>query len=197
MSQLLMRWIPEELPEPELPEGFAFHRFRRGGDEVFTEDEFRKQWISMRDASFGETMVKWYHTVYDDPRVPDDGFFLVIAPDGRMASSACVQYGEHTPDSATVHAVCTDEKYRGMGLGRANMIALMRHVHEKGFPELWLTTDDWRIPAVRLYLRLGFLPVLSEPDMRGRWLALLDKTGERKIRVIGEDGQEDFLVKNG
>ena len=58
MSQLLMRWIPEELPEPELPEGFAFHRFRRGGDEVFTEDEFRKQWISMRDASSGETMVK-------------------------------------------------------------------------------------------------------------------------------------------
>lgn len=195
MNQLLMKWIPERLPEPQLPDGFAFHRWKRGGDEFFTAEEFKEQWIRMRDPAFGETMIKWYHTVYDDPRVPDDGFFLIIAPDGSMASSACIQYGEHTSNSATVHAVSTDEKYRGLGLARANMIKLMNHTVDNGFPELWLTTDDWRIPAVKLYLHLGFMPVLSEPDMRPRWLALLDKIGDTSANVIAEDRSFAVLYK--
>ena len=55
--------------------------------------------------------------------------------------------------------------------------------------------DDRRLEDTR-GAALSASRILSEPDMRGRWLALLDKTGERKIRVIGKDGQDDFLVKN-
>lgn len=195
MGQLIMRWIPEKISEPEFPEGYRFHRWKRGGDDVLTEEQFRTQWIGMRDPSFGEAMTNYFHVVYDDMRVPDDGFFLAISPGGDMAACICIQYGQHDPDSATVHEVFTDEKYRGLGLGRVLMTKLMNHAAEKGFPELWLTTDDWRIPAIKLYIHLGFLPVLSEPDLRMRWQALLDEIGETEIKVIDEDGKYAVLKK--
>lgn len=195
MEQLIMRWVPERLPEPEFPEGYKFHRWKRGGDEVLTEEQFKKQWIGMRDPLFGDAMVNYFHVVYDDTRVPDDGFFLAISPNGDMAACICIQYGQHDPDSATVHEVFTHEKYRGLGLGHVLMTKLMNHAAEKGFPELWLTTDDFRIPAIKLYLHLGFLPVLSGADMRGRWTALLEKTGKTEIKVIDENGKYAELKK--
>ena len=193
MSQLLMRWIPEKLSDSILPEGFGFHRWKRGGDEVFTVEMFKKQWMEMRDPTPGDFTEKWFYTMYNDMRVPDDGFFLVTAPSGTICSSACIQYGQRDPESATVHEVQTDEKYRGLGLGRAIMIKVMNDAFQKGFPILYLTTDDWRIPAIKLYLHLGFLPVLYEPDMLSRWQALLEVVGEKSIKCISEDGSETVI----
>jgi hypothetical protein len=33
----------------------------------------------------------------------------------------------------------------------------------------FLTTDDWRIPAIKSYIRAGFIPDLSTEDFKARW----------------------------
>ena len=33
----------------------------------------------------------------------------------------------------------------------------------------YLTTDDWRIPAIKSYLRIGFTPDISTEDFKARW----------------------------
>ncbi len=194
MAQLLMKWDSSEpLQEMVIPEGFSFHQYHRGGDEVLTEDAFQYQWIDIRDPQHGERITWWYHIVYDDPRVPDDGFFLVLDKEGRIAASACIQLGEHMPDSATVHSVCAGEKFRGRGLGKAVTIAVMRYAKEHGIREVYLTTDDNRIPAVGLYLSLNFLPVLYLPDMRGRWQQLFEQLQMDHPGIIDEQGKVQQL----
>ena len=64
-----------------------------------------------------------------------------------------------------VHMVGVHSDYCGRGLGGfLNRIALAA-LWRIGCQGAWLTTDDWRIPAIRSYLRSGFRPVLYEDDM--------------------------------
>ena len=58
--------------------------------------------------------------------------------------------------------VCAAAIARGIAQGRNRMT---------------LTTDDFRIPAIRSYLKLGFLPVVDGWEMRRRWQALLAPLG--------------------
>ena len=46
-----------------------------------------------------------------------------------------------------------------------------------GFRHIGLSTDDFRVPAVKTYLRLGFRPWYYEDDMKDRWRALIDSFG--------------------
>ena len=40
----------------------------------------------------------------------------------------------------------------------------------EGMETARLRTDDWRIPAIKTYLKIGFEPDLtSEPDYKERW----------------------------
>jgi mycothiol synthase len=44
-----------------------------------------------------------------------------------------------------------------------------RRLLSAGYREIYLQTDDWRLPAIKTYLNLGYVPLLCEPDMEERW----------------------------
>ena len=66
--------------------------------------------------------------------------------------------------------VACKPEFRGRRLGHLlNDIALYT-LKKEGMETAHLTTDDWRIPAIKTYLKAGFTPDLeSEPDFRERW----------------------------
>jgi mycothiol synthase len=39
----------------------------------------------------------------------------------------------------------------------------------RGYESVTLLTDDVRLPAIALYLSLGFAPDMTREDMPGRW----------------------------
>ena len=113
MGQLLMTTtLTGEKFKITLPEGFRTHQFRRVGDSLYSYEEFRSQWMGIRDPSHSEKTQKWFSNLYDDPRVPDDGFFLVIRGENELVASANIQIAQRTPDSATVHEVYALEACR-------------------------------------------------------------------------------------
>lgn len=72
---------------------------------------------------------------------------------------------------------------RGRGLGRAVCTAVARFQIGRGYPAVTLSTDDWRLPAIGLYLSLGFEPDMHREDMPGRWDAINAQlaTGRRRL----------------
>jgi mycothiol synthase len=40
---------------------------------------------------------------------------------------------------------------------------------QAGYEEIYLRTDDHRLPAIKTYLKLGWEPFLCAPDMAERW----------------------------
>jgi mycothiol synthase len=73
--------------------------------------------------------------------------------------------------------VCALDAHRGRGLGRLVTLAVLHHLRQGGFERADLSTDDWRIPAIKSYLALGFVPVFL-PTVDGfdphepRWSAV-------------------------
>jgi mycothiol synthase len=69
--------------------------------------------------------------------------------------------------------VAADPAHRGRGLGRAVCLAVMRAAAAAGHREIFLRTDDHRLPAVRVYLAIGLEPWLRDPSAADRWRAVL------------------------
>ena len=50
--------------------------------------------------------------------------------------------------------------------------AVVDRLLRAGYYNMRLNTDDWRLPAIHIYLKLGFVPFLRLPDMSDRWRAV-------------------------
>lgn len=71
--------------------------------------------------------------------------------------------------------VATHPDHQGRGLGRATCTAVSRYLVEQGCEMISLLTDDWRLPAIHLYLSLGYQPVMNRADMPERWNAVINE----------------------
>ena len=71
--------------------------------------------------------------------------------------------------------VATHPDHQGRGLGRAASTAVSRYLVAQGCKMVSLLTDDWRLPAIHLYLALGFEPVMNREDMPERWNAVINE----------------------
>ena len=70
--------------------------------------------------------------------------------------------------------VCAAPWARGCGIGTALARLAVNALLECGMETAHLTTDDFRIPAIRTYLEAGFVPQRSgSEDFPARWDAVL------------------------
>ena len=61
-----------------------------------------------------------------------------------------------------------DSRHKGKGIGYTVCAAVTRSLVERGYSRIFLTTDDWRLPAIAIYLKLGYVPDLYLPEMAGQ-----------------------------
>lgn len=132
-----------------------------------------------------ETAFERYITEAEGYR--QDTFFFVLDGERPIATIALLdkktktQVLDREETLGYVHMVGVHPDYCGKGLGGyLNEIALAT-LYNMGCDGAWLTTDDWRIPAIRSYLRAGFHPVLYEEDMEERWTKILREQGYTNV----------------
>jgi mycothiol synthase len=54
-------------------------------------------------------------------------------------------------------------------LGRAVSAAATRRLVEAGYESIRVGTQDHRLPAIKIYLTMGYVPYLYAADMKERW----------------------------
>ncbi len=74
--------------------------------------------------------------------------------------------------------VVTHPEHRGRSLGKATCTAVAKFLVARGCTTIELGTDDWRLPAIHVYLSMGFEPVMNRNDMPRRWAAVIEKLKE-------------------
>ncbi|HYF65934.1 MAG TPA: GNAT family N-acetyltransferase [Herpetosiphonaceae bacterium] len=81
------------------------------------------------------------------------------------------------PGSGYVHWVGTHRDHGRRGLSAALMQRLLVDFAARGYGDAVLETDDFRLPAIRLYLKLGFIPVYQAhgEDHTARWSAIFQR----------------------
>ncbi|MBD0745079.1 GNAT family N-acetyltransferase [Streptomyces sp. CBMA152] len=87
------------------------------------------------------------------PRTIELGTYLGVRRDGALVAMA----GErlHPPGWTEISAVCTDDAYRGQGLGTKLVLAVAANIRSRG-ERPFLHTGARNTTAIRLYESLGF-----------------------------------------
>ena len=173
MGQLLMCRESTPIEISPLPDGYTLHAFHKDNDPEMPLEKLRSEWSRVVIPDIPVP----FENYYDDDRIPADGIYYILDPNGTFVSTATVQLNVHEDDTGTVHMVATDPAHRGKKLGRIVTEAVVAHCNRLGLPRTYLTTDDEREHAVMLYLNLGFLPVIYEPGEKERWDTLLSHLG--------------------
>jgi mycothiol synthase len=70
--------------------------------------------------------------------------------------------------------VAGDPAHSGKGLGLATCTAVTARFIQAGYRRIYLRTDDFRLPAIKIYLKMGYQPLLHAPDMEARWKAVCE-----------------------
>jgi GNAT superfamily N-acetyltransferase len=173
MAQLKMIWRPQT--SPSLPINV---KLKDGYDIRPLTEDMIDGWCETSLELTGGT--KWSREefisrmLFSPPLTlsPKYIYCAVDTASGRMVgtASACLdginKYGN-------LHMVTVCPEYKGLGLGKAVCAAAVNAFIDNGITEADLSTDDFRIPAIAVYLYLGFRPFLYEESMDARWKTIL------------------------
>jgi mycothiol synthase len=121
------------------------------------------------DASFADEWdaAKVHRDLLDDKTV--QGVYLIREDDRVVATASARLLPEDYPGAGYLHWVASDPTLRGRGLGRAVSIAVMRRFAEDQLASTVLETDDERLPAIAVYLGLGYVPQYRDASHEDRW----------------------------
>lgn len=107
-----------------------------------------------------------------------DAVYVITFEDNPVATASSRHDPERFPGSGYVHWVGASPDHSGRKLGSALMDQMLVDFRARGYGDAVLETDDFRLPAIRTYLRHGYVPVTH--DVKGenhtsRWSAILPK----------------------
>ncbi len=156
-----------DLPALEVPDGSQVRTFRAGD---------AAGWAKLMTGAIGDWDEESTGRLFlDDPGVTADGIFFLVSGDNYIATATDKRMPQ--PSAGYLHMVAVAPRYRGRGLGRCISLTALHHMRERGCQKSILDTDDFRIPAIRTYVALGFVPDMLEPDHAKRWLAIFAELG--------------------
>jgi mycothiol synthase len=162
MSQLFMRRPNlEGLPDlPPLPSGYEWRELQ----EEDLEPIARLMSTAFEDESW--TAERVHREFIASPEVKKT---FVIGWNGTAVATASVQIPEASPETGFLHWVAADPEHRGKRLGYFVSLAVLHELARHGCKDAALLTDDPRLPAIKTYQNLGFLPEHRDETHPERW----------------------------
>ena len=149
--------------EIELPEGFSIVSYRAG---------YEKGWARLEFSLYSN--------------------ILFALNENNDVVGSCIAWQDMRGASAvsSLHWLVVDEKYQGIGLGRALCIAVMNIYAEQGNMPVYIHTQPWSWKAIMLYHSLGFN--LQKTDTFSHYLNEYEKAIAELRKNITEE-QYDLL----
>ncbi len=121
-----------------------------------------------------------------------DVFFACEKATDRPVSTLTAHLDAH--GDGWIHMVGSLPECRGKKLGHAMLARGLERLKAAGVPRVWLTTDDFRRPAIKNYLAAGFCPVICEDKsddaipMEERWDKIRSEMGWEDRTYLNKDG---------
>jgi mycothiol synthase len=81
-------------------------------------------------------------------------------------------------DAWEIGWIASHPGHRGRNLGGQVTARALAVALQLGPRPIYLLTDDFRLPALKVYLKLGFVPDMGHPSYAGRWQAIFERLGE-------------------
>ncbi len=194
-QQLMMVRRAAPTPQVSMPEGWSVRSMREGEGAVWAR-------ICLAAGFFDDGMSaeqRWDSAMGNDAGVRTENVFFACDPAGEPVATATARLipqqdrGKYPPTSNALgylHYVAATPACRGKGAGSAVTAAVLARFAELNLDDCVLSTDDHRLPAIHIYLKMGWIPVLFAPDMRERWEHILSQlTAWDALEAMDETGR--------
>ncbi len=181
MSQLIMfkKVLPAEYPEANAD--FSFRRFNGS-------DEDKQAWVDIcKGALIGEhNDISAYDRCMTNEVGYNERYVFIVESDGRPVATTSILLWDNNRE-ARVHMVAAKSECRGKGVGRLLADIANAAAYESGCERATLSTDVFRVPAVRSYISGGFSPVIMDDEMEARWENWLKENNYENISAVDKD----------
>lgn len=161
----------ENLPPLTPPEGLELRPMAAGEE---------REWVRIIADSFRDPRYT-FDGMQNDPCYAPERVWFALEGGNPVATASAWRLAD-APDWGVIHMVGA-LRGAGAGAGYWVVLAALHALRAEGFRRAKLTTDDFRLPAIATYQRLGFQRVLEvDVDMPERWARIDENLAQYKAR---------------
>jgi mycothiol synthase len=161
---------------PPTPDGYLVRQFQHGDEQQY-DQLFHLAFAD--EGRFGEIL----------DRSLNAGFFVVEHLESHQLVASCVAFrGGSSPrhrEAGQLGWLVTDPAHTGRGLGTIVSALVTNRLLQEGFSRPFLGTEDARLVAISIYLKLGWRPYIYGQCTERRWKSILAVLG-REFEMIRE-----------
>lgn len=157
-------------PKVHVPTGYTLRAYQPGDEAGF----YRVMELAGFKDWNEDVLRPWFAMA-----LQDGWFFIVEQPGNEIVATAMAHHRPHAlhPFGGSLGWLAGHPGHAGNGLGMAVSAAVVRRLLQAGYKNIYLNTEDWRLPALSIYLKLGWVPFLYMSDMEERWRAVCENLG--------------------
>ena len=183
----IMKCSDYEYKDVKLPDGFSIVSYQTG---------YEKEWAKLEHAigdfgSAAEAEKYFTETYLQEPERSSDILFVLDRENDIVGSCIAWQDKQGVNSVSSLHWLVVDERYQGIGLGRALATAVMNIYAEHEALPVYVHTQPWSWKAIYLYISLGFR--LQKTDTFSHYENEYEKAMTELGKVVREDQFELLL----
>ena len=169
--QLVMAWprpFLGSLPRVEPEAGYACRTYEPGDEQGYFRLMARAGFEGWNEEKLQPYLAKI---------LPAGWFMAVHCSSRELVATAMATHNPAAwhPFGGELGWVAGAPSHAGHGLGKLVCAAVTVRFLRAGYRNIYLRTDDHRLPAIKVYLALGYLPFLCATDMRRRWTEVFQR----------------------
>ena len=156
---------------PDVPGGYELRQYRSDDEDAY-KDLF----------NLGFTGDHLEHTL---THALAGGFFVVEhTASGQIVASCIAERGswDGRHERGILGWLIGDPSHAGLGLGTIVAAKVTNRLVEEGYKDPGLGTEDFRLVAIGIYLKLGWRPYLYLENMECRWRETYERLGRSFLR---------------
>jgi mycothiol synthase len=155
---------PLRPPDLEPPPGYALRTYLEGDDSNVID------LISID----GEILTEERWKEYKDRLLPEGLFLIYHQETGALVATAGAIHNPNPgryyfPFGGELGYLIARPQHRGQGLGQIASALVVQRFLSAGYKSIRLGVQGFRLPALRTYLKVGFVPFLHREDLYPRW----------------------------
>lgn len=161
----------KNLPRLQCPDGYHIRTYQQGDAAL---------WARIMDSVFvdkGRTPKDTYVDVISQPNFDPNGFFFVIHKGVQIGTACAWQRWNCDKPSGYIDMLAVLPEHTGLKLGKWLTVSILHYFKERDIEHVTLDTDDFRLPAIKNYLNLGFVPDYLRENHVLRWENIFEKLG--------------------
>ena len=162
--QLSMGWPDKRISGPvpgfNLASGYQLRTFQHGDEERLCELMTLPGWPVWQPG-----MLQPWHK-----RMLSDGWYVAEEKAGELIIASCMAiWSDVYFGGGELAWLVTDPNHSGQGLATALAAAVTAHFIRTKVNHMHLFTEHHRLAALKIYLQLGYLPLITSAEMLVPW----------------------------